>query len=68
RYILYPVEYVERSPVFTTSGLLEMFNHWRNNPEVFQPMKHITAVSRSGTEEVIIYEIRTTQHDHLGLP
>lgn len=57
RYLLYPVQYVEGSPRFKTSGLLGTFNEWRGNPEAFRPVKRLTVDSRGQKEEVIIYEI-----------
>jgi hypothetical protein len=57
KYLLYPVQYVEGSSHFKTSGLLEMFNEWRGNPAAFRPIKRLTGISRGKDEEVIIYEI-----------
>ena len=57
RYLFYPVEYVNTTPVFTTSGLIELFKQWRNTPETFRPIEHMQVISRNGAEEVIIFEI-----------
>ncbi|MFO7976757.1 MAG: glycosyltransferase family 39 protein, partial [Candidatus Hydrogenedentota bacterium] len=68
RYLLYPVEYVENSPIFTTSGLVGMFERWRNNPEVFRPIKHMTVVSRNGIEDIVVYEVFVPLCDDPSVP
>ncbi len=57
-YLLYPVQYVEGTPHFRTSGLLALFNEWRSNPDVLKPVKRLRVTSRNGEEEVIVYELR----------
>lgn len=58
-YFMFPQAYAEESPGYRESGLLEMFNAWRNEPRHFRLLKRLELPRprQAGTEIVEIYEV-----------